>query len=124
DVDLLDRERATCADELVVAPGRDLVAAGEHPAPVVDEAVGGEGVEERLVVVGVDVVDERRHGFRNGRCRHACLLARCGSRPRSCPTVPPRARLAGGAAGTGQRGSMNSRGDRALDTMRVSPMWP
>jgi hypothetical protein len=63
-MDLFDRERALCAEELAVAPRLDRVAAGEDPSPVVDEAVLGEGAEETCFVLIVDRRDENLYGRR------------------------------------------------------------
>jgi hypothetical protein len=51
--DLGHLEANASADELAVAPATDLVAAAELAAPVVDDTIDGEAVEEGLGVVGV-----------------------------------------------------------------------
>src|SRR5690606_7960607 len=70
DLDLLDGQRAVRADELLVAPTLDLLAAGEDTTPVVDRTALGERVEEGGLLVAVDGVEERTDGLGNGLVWH------------------------------------------------------
>src|SRR5699024_5293469 len=56
--DLFGCEDAGGSDEFPVTPGLDGLTSGEFPPPVIDDAARGEGVEEALLIVGVDDVDE------------------------------------------------------------------
>src|SRR4051812_32497714 len=55
-------DAAVDADVLAGVPARDLVAAGERAAPVIDDAIRGERVEKRVAVAAVGGVEDLLDG--------------------------------------------------------------